>query len=181
MIQIVAYYFCRRDPAQIPWRSCGADYICESTGVFVTTDKAGVHLQGGAKKVIISAPAKDDTPMFVMGVNHQDYSKDFNVVSCASCTTNCLAPIAKIVHSHFGLEEGLMTTVHAVTATQLTVDGSSRGGKDWRSGWAASSNIIPSSTGAATAVTKNPITTRPPDGHGLPSRCGRCVSGRPDV
>jgi glyceraldehyde 3-phosphate dehydrogenase len=143
-----------KDPAAIPWGANGADYICESTGVFIDTPKASAHLKGGAKKVIISAPAKDNTPMFVMGVNQEKYTKDVAVVSNASCTTNCLAPMAKLLHEKFGIVEGLMTTVHAMTATQLTVDGPSKGGKDWRAGRAASANIIPSTTGAAKAVGK---------------------------
>ncbi|MAJ45390.1 MAG: type I glyceraldehyde-3-phosphate dehydrogenase [Candidatus Marinimicrobia bacterium] len=145
--------FSERDPSNINWGSVGADYICESTGVFRTHDTASKHLLGGAKKVIISAPAKDDnTPTFVVGVNHEEYKKDFNVVSNASCTTNCLAPLAKVLDDNFGIEEGLMTTIHATTSNQLTVDGPSRGGKDWRAGRCASQNIIPASTGAAKAV-----------------------------
>jgi len=141
-----------KNPQEIPWGSVGADYICESTGIFTDEKSAGQHLQGGAKKVVISAPAKDSTPMFVMGVNHNKYKKDFNVVSNASCTTNCLAPLAKVINDNFGIVEGLMTTVHSLTANQLTVDGPSKGGKDWRAGRAAGINIIPSTTGAAKAV-----------------------------
>jgi glyceraldehyde 3-phosphate dehydrogenase len=146
--------FAEKDPASIPWGAAGADYVCESTGVFCDKPKAGLHLGGGCKKVIISAPPKDDVPMFVCGVNHTEYKSDIQVVSNASCTTNCLAPLAKVVNDKFGIVEGLMTTVHAMTATQLTVDGPSRGGKDWRGGRCASQNIIPSATGAAKAVGK---------------------------
>jgi len=144
--------FKSKNPSEIPWGSVGADYICESTGVFTDEKSAGAHIQGGAKKVIISAPAKDKTPMFVMGVNQQEYKKEMTVVSNASCTTNALAPLAKIINDNYGIVEGLMTTVHSLTANQLTVDGPSKGGKDWRAGRAASVNIIPSTTGAAKAV-----------------------------
>merc|ERR1712087_242315 len=143
-----------KDPAAIPWGASGADYICESTGVFTAKEKAELHIKGGAKKVLISAPPKDAVPIYVVGVNHLDYKASDTVVSNASCTTNCLAPITKVIHENFGIKEGLMTTVHAMTATQLTVDGPSRGGKDWRGGRCASQNIIPSSTGAAKAVGK---------------------------
>jgi len=146
--------FHEKDPASIPWGACGADYICESTGVFTQKEKAELHIKGGAKKVIISAPPKDSVPIYVVGVNHKEYKTTDTVVSNASCTTNCLAPLTKVVHEKFGIVQGLMTTVHAMTATQLTVDGPSRGGKDWRGGRCASQNIIPSSTGAAKAVGK---------------------------
>merc|ERR1711904_332596 len=145
--------FHEKDPTAIPWGQTGTDYVCESTGVFTAKAKAELHIQGGAKKVIISAPSAD-SPMYVMGVNNTDYKKEDTVVSNASCTTNCLDPLTKVVHENFGIVEGLMTTVHAMTATQLVVDGPSRGGKDWRGGRAASANIIPSSTGAAKAVGK---------------------------
>jgi glyceraldehyde 3-phosphate dehydrogenase len=140
-----------RDPAQLPWKALGVDYVIESTGLFTTREGATKHLTAGAKKVVISAPAKDkDIPTFVMGVNHQNYKSSDNIVSNASCTTNCLAPIVKVVLDNFGLKEGLMTTIHAMTATQPTVDGPSK--KDFRGGRGAAQNIIPASTGAAKAV-----------------------------
>ena len=142
-------FFAEKDPALIPWREVGAEYIAEATGVFTTYDKAKAHLDAGAKKVVVTAPGKE-MPMFVMGVNENTYTSDMNIVSNASCTTNCLAPLAKVINDKFGILDGLMTTVHSTTATQLTVDGSSK--KDWRGGRAASYNIIPSSTGAAKAV-----------------------------
>ena len=141
-----------RDPSNLKWNEINADYIVESTGLFLTEDSAKGHITSGAKKVIMSAPSKDDTPMFVMGVNNSSYSSDMDFVSNASCTTNCLAPMAKVLHDNFGIESGLMTTVHAATASQKIVDGPSM--KDWRGGRAAFSNIIPSSTGAAKAVGK---------------------------
>ena len=141
------------DPTKIKWGDAGADYVVESTGKFLTEPKASQHFVGGAKKVVISAPSGDHTPMFVMGVNHKEYKSDIKIVSNASCTTNCLAPLAKVIHTNFGIKEGLMTTVHATTATQPTVDGPSL--KDWRGGrGAVGMNIIPSSTGAAKAVGK---------------------------
>ena len=139
------------DPKNIPWGTEGVEYVLECSGVFTTVEKASAHLEAGAKKVIISAPSKD-APMFVRGVNNDTYTKDMNVISNASCTTNCLAPLAKIINDNFGITDGLMTTVHSTTATQKTVDGASK--KDWRGGRAAAANIIPSSTGAAKAVGK---------------------------
>ncbi len=146
----IKVYACR-DPKEIPWKEAGAEYIAEATGVFTSQEGASFHFAGGAKKVVITAPAKDkETPMFVMGVNHDKYTKDMTVVSNTSCTTNCLAPLASVIHEKYGIADGLMTTVHATTATQKTVDGPSS--KDWRGGRGAAFNIIPSSTGAAKAV-----------------------------
>ncbi|HYQ59000.1 MAG TPA: type I glyceraldehyde-3-phosphate dehydrogenase [Draconibacterium sp.] len=141
-----------RNPADINWGAVGAEYVVESTGLFLTKESAQGHIDAGAKKVVMSAPSKDDTPMFVMGVNNKSYSNDMTFVSNASCTTNCLAPIAKVLNDNYGIVDGLMTTVHATTATQKTVDGPSM--KDWRGGRGAGQNIIPSSTGAAKAVGK---------------------------
>ena len=141
-----------KDPANLKWNEVGAEYVVESTGLFLTKEKAAGHIAAGAKHVVMSAPSKDDTPMFVMGVNNESYTSDMQFVSNASCTTNCLAPIAKVLHDNFGITYGLMTTVHSITATQKTVDGVSM--KDWRGGRGASYNIIPSSTGAAKAVGK---------------------------
>ena len=141
-----------KDPANLRWSEVGAEYVVESTGLFLTKEKAAGHIKAGAKHVVMSAPSKDDTPMFVMGVNHETYTSDMQVVSNASCPTNCLAPVAKVLNDNFGITDGLMTTVHSITATQKTVDGVSM--KDWRGGRGASYNIIPSSTGAAKAVGK---------------------------
>ena len=140
-----------RDPRQLRWGDVGADYVLESTGFFLTADTARQHLEAGAKRVVMSAPSKDDTPMFVMGVNHNSYAGE-DIVSNASCTTNCLAPLAKVVNDHYGIVSGLMTTVHATTATQKPVDSPSL--EDWRGGRGAGQSIIPSSTGAAKAVGK---------------------------
>lgn len=141
-----------KDPANLKWNEVGADFIIEATGIFMTKDTASKHIEAGAKKVILTGPSKDDTPMFVMGVNEDKLTAEDTIISNASCTTNCLAPLAKVIHENFGIAEGLMTTVHATTATQKTVDGPSS--KDWRGGRSAMNNIIPSSTGAAKAVGK---------------------------
>jgi len=141
-----------KDPTNLNWNEVGAEYIIEATGIFMTKETAGKHIEAGAKKVILTGPSKDDTPMFVMGVNHTKLKATDTIISNASCTTNCLAPLAKVIHENFGIAEGLMTTVHATTATQKTVDGPSS--KDWRGGRSAMNNIIPSSTGAAKAVGK---------------------------
>ena len=143
-------FFAEREPKNIPWGANGVEYVVDATGIFHSKDAAQAHIDAGAKKVVYTGPSKDDTPMFVMGVNEKEYTSDMNFVSNASCTTNCLAPIAKVLNDNFGIADGLMTTVHATTATQMTVDGASK--KDWRGGRAASGNIIPSSTGAAKAV-----------------------------
>jgi glyceraldehyde 3-phosphate dehydrogenase len=145
--------FAEKDPANIKWGECGADVVVESTGFFLTKELCEAHIKGGAKKVVISAPSKDDTPMFVYGVNDKSYSGQ-TIISNASCTTNCLAPLAKVINDTYGIKRGLMTTVHASTGTQLTVDGPSKGGKDWRGGRSVYNNIIPSTTGAAKAVGK---------------------------
>ncbi|MBR5123248.1 MAG: type I glyceraldehyde-3-phosphate dehydrogenase [Anaerotignum sp.] len=143
--------FSESDASLINWAECGAEYIVESTGAFATMEKAGLHKVGGAKKVILTAPSKDDVmPTFVMGVNHETYTKDMDIVSNASCTTNCLAPLVKIVHENFGIEQGLMSTIHSATAKQKAVD--ARAGRDWRTGRSVFNNIIPSTTGAAKAV-----------------------------
>jgi glyceraldehyde 3-phosphate dehydrogenase len=145
-------FFNERNPADIKWGECGADTVCESTGIFTSIARAEAHLAGGCKRVIVSAPS-EDAPMYVMGVNHTDYA-GATIISNASCTTNCLAPLAKVLHEEFGIVEGLMTTIHAATATQMVVDGPSKGGKDWRAGRCSINNLIPSSTGAAKAVGK---------------------------
>ena len=141
-----------KDPANLKWDEIGAEIVIDATGIFLTKETAGKHIEAGAKKVVLTGPSKDDTPMFVMGVNHMELTDDVKILSNASCTTNCLAPLAKVIHDNFGIVEGLMTTVHATTATQKTVDGPSM--KDWRGGRSALNNIIPSSTGAAKAVGK---------------------------
>ncbi|EER15645.1 glyceraldehyde 3-phosphate dehydrogenase, putative [Perkinsus marinus ATCC 50983] len=146
--------FAERNPCDIPWGKAGAEYVCESTGVFTSGEKASGHLQGGAKKVVISAPPKDNTPMFVMGVNNKEYTSDLKIVSNASSTTHCLAPLVKIMNDKFGIVEGLMSTIHSTTYIQLTVDGPARGGKGWRVGRCTEPNIIPSPTGASWALGK---------------------------
>ena len=143
-------FFACMDPKDIPWGEVGAEYVVESTGMFLTKEKAQAHIDAGAKKVVMSAPSKDDTPMFVMGVNHETYDSSMNFVSNASCTTNCLAPLTKVIQDNFGIEEALMSTIHASTAKQKAVD--ARAGRDWRTGRSVIGNIIPSSTGAAKAV-----------------------------
>ena len=143
-------FFAEKNPADIPWGKSGVDYVVDATGIFHSAEASQAHIDAGAKKVIFSGPSKDSTPMFVMGVNHKTYSKDMTFVSNASCTTNCLAPIAKVLNDNFGIKDGLMTTIHSATNTQMVVDAPSK--KDWRGGRAASGNIIPSSTGAAKAV-----------------------------
>jgi len=145
-------FYNERNPEEIPWGTAGADTVCESTGIFTTQAKAEAHIKGGCKRVIVSAPSAD-APMYVMGVNHTEYA-GATVISNASCTTNCLAPLAKVLHEEFGIIEGLMTTIHAATATQMVVDGPAKGGKDWRAGRSSMNNLIPSSTGAAKAVGK---------------------------
>merc|ERR1711935_631539 len=145
-------FFNERNPEEIKWGESGADTVCESTGIFTTTAKAEAHLKGGCKRVIISAPSAD-APMYVVGVNHTEYA-GATVISNASCTTNCLAPLAKVINDEFGIVEGLMTTIHAATATQMVVDGPAKGGKDWRAGRSSMNNLIPASTGAAKAVGK---------------------------
>ena len=143
-----------KEAKNFKWSDAGAEYIADCSGAYLTKEKAQVHFNIGAKKVIMSAPPKDDTPMFVMGVNEQEYKKDLQCISMASCTTNCLAPVAKVINDNWGIAEGLMTTVHSITINQMPIDGPAKGGKDWRAGRAASINIIPSTTGAAKAVGK---------------------------
>jgi glyceraldehyde 3-phosphate dehydrogenase len=146
--------YCDKEAKHFSWGDIGADYVADCTGAYLTKEKAQAHIGIGAKKVLMSAPPKDDTPLYVLGVNHNEYKKDVVFASNASCTTNCLAPIAKVLNDNWGIAEGLMTTVHSMTINQLTVDGPSKGGKDWRAGRAGSANIIPSTTGAAKAVGK---------------------------
>ena len=143
-----------KDAKNFNWGDSGAEYIADCSGAYLTKEKAQAHINIGGKKIVMSAPPKDDTPMYVMGVNHTEYKKDLQFISMASCTTNCLAPVAKVINDNFGIAEGLMTTVHAITINQMPVDGPAKGGKDWRAGRAASVNIIPSTTGAAKAVGK---------------------------
>jgi glyceraldehyde 3-phosphate dehydrogenase len=146
--------FCDKEAKNFKWGDAGVEYLADCSGAYLKQDKAKVHIDIGAKKIIMSAPPKDDTPMFVVGVNHEEYKSDMVYVSNASCTTNCLAPVAKVINDNWGIAEGLMTTVHAITINQMPVDGPAKGGKDWRAGRAASVNIIPSTTGAAKAVGK---------------------------
>jgi glyceraldehyde 3-phosphate dehydrogenase len=143
-----------REAKNFKWGDAGAEYIADCSGAFLTKEKAMAHINIGGRKVVMSAPPKDDTPMFVLGVNHEEYKRDYQFISMASCTTNCLAPVAKVINDNWGIAEGLMTTVHSITINQMPVDGPSKGGKDWRAGRAASINIIPSTTGAAKAVGK---------------------------
>ena len=172
--------FSQSDAAMIPWSECGAEYIIESTGANNTTEKASRHFKGGARKVLLTAPAKDEvTPTFVYGVNSELYQPDMMVISNASCTTNCLAPLAKVIHQEFGIEQSLMSTIHASTAKQKAVD--SRGGSDWRTGRSILNNIIPTSTGAAKAVGRvDPQPEGQDDRHGLPCSHRRRVRGGPD-
>ena len=168
-----------KDPASLGWGDVGADVVIESTGAFLTREKSEAHLRGGAKRVIMSAPAKDETPMFVFGVNSANYAGEA-IISAASCTTNCLAPIAKVLDESFGIKRGLMTTIHATTASQKTVDGTS--GKDWRFGRSILENIIPATTGAAKAVTKVLTSLKGRfDRHGVPGPGVRRVRGGPDL
>ena len=146
--------FMDKEAKNFNWSDAGAEYIADCSGAYLTKEKAQAHINIGGKKIVMSAPPKDDTPMFVMGVNENEYKKDLQFISMASCTTNCLAPVAKVINDNWGIAEGLMTTVHAITINQMPVDGPAKGGKDWRAGRAASINIIPSTTGAAKAVGK---------------------------
>ena len=171
--------FAERNPADLPWGKIGAEYVVESTGLFLTKEKAQAHIDAGAKKVVMSAPSKDDTPMFVCGVNLDSYTSDMQFVSNASCTTNCLAPIAKVLNDCFGIKDGLMTTVHSVTATQKTVDGPSL--KDWRGGRAATGNIIPSSTRRRQGRREgHPLAQRQADRYVHARSHAGCLRRRPD-